>query len=148
MKFTLSVRSFQVSRHARQPAAWAAEFAFRADFREPTRVTFAGERVELVDPLVLMVFFSSRISPFTSTVIFSGQVAAGNGRGHLSDVAHLPGEISGHRVDRVSKGPFHVPAHPRHVRLSSQPALCTGPPEPRGLLHCLSRCRNFPTMPW
>ena len=50
-----------------------------------------------------MVSFSSRISPFTSTVIFLGQVAVGHGRGHGRDVAHLAGEVAGHRVHAVGQ---------------------------------------------
>ncbi len=38
---------------------------------------------------MLMVFFSSRISPFTSTVILLDEVAVRDRRGHVGDVAHL-----------------------------------------------------------
>ena len=50
-----------------------------------------------------MVFFSSRISPLTSTVIFLRQVAVGDGGGHLGDVAHLGGQVAGHRVDAIGE---------------------------------------------
>ena len=53
--------------------------------------------------IVLMVFFSSRISPFTSTVIFLRQVAVGDGGRHFGDVAHLAGQVAGHRVHGVGQ---------------------------------------------
>ena len=53
--------------------------------------------------IVLMVFFSSRISPFTSTVIFLRQVAVGDGGRHVGDVAHLAGQVAGHRVHVVGQ---------------------------------------------
>ena len=53
--------------------------------------------------MTLIVFFSSRISPFTSTVIFLRKVARGDGGGHLGDVADLAGEVGRHRVDVVGE---------------------------------------------
>ena len=50
-----------------------------------------------------MVFLSSRISPFTSTVIFLRQVAVGDGGGHVGDVAHLAGQVAGHRIDAIGQ---------------------------------------------
>ena len=50
-----------------------------------------------------MVFLSSRISPFTSTVIFFDKVAAGDGGGHLGDVADLAGQVAGHQVHVVGQ---------------------------------------------
>ena len=91
MKFTLSVRSFHV------PAtpgtlAWPPSFPSVPTSRA-TRVTSdANERSW--STIVLTVFFSSRISPFTSTVIFLRQVAVGDGLGHVGDVAHLAGEVA------------------------------------------------------
>ena len=41
----------------------------------------------------------------------AGQVAAGDGRGHLGDVAHLGGEVAGHEVHAVGEA-FQVPATP------------------------------------
>ena len=61
-----------------------------------------------------MVFFSSRISPFTSTVIFLRQVAIGHGGRHVRDVAHLGRQVAGHEVDGVgeilpgARDAFHV----------------------------------------
>ena len=53
--------------------------------------------------MVLMVFFSSRISPRASTVILRRQIAARHGRRHAGDVAHLIGQVAGHVVDRVGQ---------------------------------------------
>ena len=53
--------------------------------------------------IVLIVFFSSRISPLTSTVIFLRQVAVGDGGRHVGDVADLAGQVAGHRVDVVGQ---------------------------------------------
>ncbi len=50
-----------------------------------------------------MVFLSSRISPFTSTVIFFDKSPVGDGRRHVGDVAHLARKITGHEVHAVGK---------------------------------------------
>ena len=44
--------------------------------------------------MVLMVFLSSRISPFTSTVIFFDRSPRADGGGHLGDVADLAGQVA------------------------------------------------------
>ena len=51
--------------------------------------------------MVLMVFLSSRISPFTSTVILRLKIAAGHGRRHFGDISYLRRKVAGHRIDRV-----------------------------------------------
>src|SRR5438034_657016 len=66
-----------------------------------TRVTSEAKEFNW-STMVLIVFFSSRISPLTSTVILR-QVAAGDGGGHLGDVAHLGGQVAGHQVDVVGQ---------------------------------------------
>ena len=53
--------------------------------------------------MVLMVFLSSRISPFTSTVIFFDRSPLRDGGGHVGDVADLAGEVVGHQVDVVGQ---------------------------------------------
>src|SRR5207247_5055702 len=53
-----------------------------------------------------------------------GQVALGDGRGHLSDIAYLTREVAGHRVDIVGEV-FPGPGRPLHVGLAAQPALGT-----------------------
>ena len=67
IEFTLSVRSFQVPDTPRT-SAWPPSFPSVPTSRA-TRVTSAAND-ESWSTIVLMVFLSSRISPFTSTVIF------------------------------------------------------------------------------
>ena len=67
MKLTLSVRSFQVPGDAAH-VGLAAELASVPTSRA-TRVTSAANELSW-STMVLIVFLSSRISPFTSTVIF------------------------------------------------------------------------------
>jgi hypothetical protein len=50
-----------------------------------------------------MVFFSSRISPRTSTGDLAREVAARDGGRHFRDVANLVGQVARHRVDRVGQ---------------------------------------------
>src|SRR5215813_14249388 len=66
MKFTLSVKSFQVP-PTPGTAAWPPSFPSVPTSRA-TRVTSPAKPLSW-STMVLMVFFSSRISPFTSTVI-------------------------------------------------------------------------------
>ncbi|OLE63554.1 MAG: hypothetical protein AUG04_04770 [Deltaproteobacteria bacterium 13_1_20CM_2_69_21] len=67
MKFTLSVRSFQTPDTPRT-SAWPPSLPSVPTSRA-TRVT-SEAKLRSWSTMVLMVFFSSRISPFTSTVIF------------------------------------------------------------------------------
>ena len=53
--------------------------------------------------IVLMVFFSSRISPLTSTVILRDRSPRAIGGRDVGDVAHLAGQVRGHRVDVVGQ---------------------------------------------
>ena len=79
--------------HIRLPA----EFAFRADFLRHAG-DFRSEAAELVDHRVDRVLqlenFAARIDRD-----LAGQVASGNGRRHLRDVADLRGQVAGHEVD-------------------------------------------------
>ena len=100
IEFTLSVRSFQVPATP-GTSAWPPSLPSVPTSRA-TRVTSdANERSW--STIVLMVFFSSRISPCTSTVIFLRQVAVGHRGRHLGDVAHLAGQVAGHRVHVVGQ---------------------------------------------
>ena len=65
-----------------------------------TRVTSAANELSW-STIVLMVFFSSRISPRTSTVILRRKIAVRHGGGHFGDVANLAGQVAGHRIDRI-----------------------------------------------
>ncbi len=100
IRLTLSVRSFHV------PAtpctcAWPPSLPSVPTSRA-TRVTSEAKPLSW-STIMLMVFLSSRISPFTSTVIFLDKVAVGHGGGHLGDVAHLAGQVVGHQVDVVGQ---------------------------------------------
>ena len=80
----------------------AAELALGADFAGDAG--HLRRRSELSwSTIVLIVFFSSRISPFTSTVIFLREVAVGDRGRHVGDVAHLGREVGGHGVDVVGE---------------------------------------------
>ena len=91
MKFTLSVRSFQVPADALH-LGLAAQLAFRADLARHAR-HFRGEGLSW-STIVLMVFFSSRISPRTSTVIFFDRSPLATAVVTVGDVAHLVGQVA------------------------------------------------------
>ena len=77
--------------------------------------------------MVLMVFFSSRISPFTSTVILR-QIATGNRGSNLRDIAHLSGKIGRKRIHIVGEI-LPSATNARHDRLAATVHLC----QPRAL---------------
>ena len=79
----------------------AAQLAFGADLARDAR-HLAGEGVELIDHRVDGFF---ELQDFAADVDrhLLRQVAQGDGGGHLGDVAHLAGEVRGHRVDRVGQ---------------------------------------------
>ena len=100
MTLTVSVRSFQVPATpgtSAWPPSWPSVPTSRA-----TRVTSEAKPLSW-STMVLMVFFSSRISPFTSTVILRRQVAARHGGGHFGDVADLSGQVGRQQVDVVGQ---------------------------------------------
>ena len=100
MKLTLSVRSFHVPATP-GTCAWPPSLPSVPTSRA-TRVTSEAKPLSW-STIVLMVFFSSRISPLTSTVILRRQVAARDGGGDVGDVAHLAGQVGRHRVDVVGQ---------------------------------------------
>ena len=67
-----------------------------------------------------MVFFSSRISPAHVHRDLLGEVAVGDGGGHLGDVAHLAGQVARHRSSRCRSGPSRCPTTPSHLGLPAQ----------------------------
>ena len=69
-----------------------------------------------------MVFLSSRISPFTSTVILRDRSPLRDGGRHLGDVAHLAGEVRRHRVDVVGQV-LPRAGDARHLRLAAELAF-------------------------
>ena len=74
--------------------------------------------------MVLMVFFSSRISPRASTVILRRKIALGHGGGHLRDVTHLVGQVAGHGVDRIREI-LPDAGDALHIRLAAELAFGT-----------------------
>ena len=100
MKLTLSVRSFQVP-PTPGTCAWPPSLPSVPTSRA-TRVTSPAKALSW-STIVLMVSLSSRISPLTFDRDLARQVAARDGRRHLGDVAHLGGEVAGHRVDAVGE---------------------------------------------
>ena len=100
MKFTLSVRSFQV------PATpftcgLAAELAFGAHLAGHAG-HFGGERVELVHHRVDGVLELEDLALHVDGDLL-GQVAVGHRGGHLGDVADLGGQVAGHEVHVVGQ---------------------------------------------
>ena len=119
MKLTLSVRSFQVPATP-GTCAWPPSLPSVPTSRA-TRVTSDGERVELVHHRVDGVL---ELQDFALHVDgdLARQVAARDRRGHLGDVAHLAGEVAGHRVDAVGQV-FPGAGDAGHVRLAAEPAF-------------------------
>ena len=74
--------------------------------------------------MTLMVFFSSRISPRRVDGDLLRQVALGDGRGDLGDVAHLRGEVGGEAVDVVGQV-LPRAGHALDVGLPAELALVT-----------------------
>ena len=115
IELTLSVRSFQV------PAtpgtiAWPPSLPSVPTSRA-TRVTSAAKPFSW-STIVLMVSLSCRISPRTSAGSCATGRRADRGR-HLRDVAHLRGQVAGHRVDVVGEV-FPGARDARHVGLAAE----------------------------
>ena len=109
MKFTLSVRSFQV------PAtpitcAWPPSFPSVPTSRA-TRVTSEAKEFNW-STIVLMVFFNSRISPFTSTVIFFDRSPFATAVVTSAMLRTWPVKLLAIEFT-LSVRSFHVPATPR-----------------------------------
>ena len=119
IEFTESVRSFHVP-DTPSTRAWPPSLPSVPTSRA-TRVTSeANERSW--STIVLIVFLSSRNSPLTSTVIFLRQVAGRHGGRHVGDVAHLGGQVAGHRVHRVGEV-LPGAGHALHLRLAAELAF-------------------------
>ena len=93
MLLTLSVRSFQTPADAAD-LGLAAQLAFGADLAGDAG-HLAGERAELVDHRVDGVLQLEDLALDVDGDLLR-QVAVGDGRRHLGDVAHLGGEVAGH----------------------------------------------------
>ena len=97
-----------------------AELAFGADFARHAR-HFRGEAVELVHHRV-DGFLSSRISPFTSTVILRLKSPLATAVVTSRDVAHLAVRLFAIELT-LSVRSFHVPATPCTLRLTAELAF-------------------------
>ena len=126
MKFTLSVRSFHVPATP-CTSAWPPSFPSVPTSRA-TRVTSDAKELSW-STIVLMVSFSSRISPRTSTVIFLDKSPFATAVVTGGDVSHLIGQVRRHGVHRVGQvlprtgDAFHV----RPVRRAFLPYPLRGP---------------------
>jgi len=100
----------------------------RADLARATRRHFAANALAV--PMVLMVFFSSRIAPFTSTVILRAQVALRPPRWVPSaNVADLFVRLAASRLT-LSVRSFQVRRRGHHGLAADRPRC--PPPAPRG----------------
>ena len=88
-----------------------------------TRVTSPANALSW-STIVLMVFFSSRISPFTSTVILRDKSPRATAVVTSAMLRTCAGKVTGHRVHRVGQV-FPCARHAGHVRLSAQAAFGT-----------------------
>ena len=116
MKFTLSVRSFQVPATP-GTCGLAAELAFGAHLARDAG-DFGGERRELVHHRVDGVLQFENLA-LDVDGDFAREIAAGDSGGHFGDVAHLGGEVRAHRVDGVGQifpGAGHAGHHGLHAQ--------------------------------
>src|SRR5262249_21082853 len=95
----------------------AAELAFGADLARHAR-HLAGKGVELVHHGVDGVLELENFAAHVDRDLFR-KVAAGDRGRHLGDVAHLCGQVRGHRVDAVSQV-LPRAGDAEHVRLSAE----------------------------
>ena len=100
MKFTLSVRSFHVP-DTPAHVGLAAELALGADLARDAR-HLRGERAELVHHRVDGVLQLEDLAAHVDGDLLR-EVAVGDRRRHLGDVAHLAGEVGGHEVHVVGE---------------------------------------------
>ncbi len=124
MKLTLSVNVGQVLPRAGDAGhlGLTAEQALGAHLARHAR-DFRGERVELVDHHVDRVLQLTDLALDVDRDLL-GEISTGDGGRDVRDVAHLGGEVAGHRVDvvgQVTPGAGRA----RNVCLPAQPALGT-----------------------
>src|SRR4029079_3765584 len=98
----------------------AAEAAFGADFLGHAGY-FRGERAQLVDHRVDGFLELQDLAADVDRDL-AGQVAAGDRDGDLGDVAHLTGQVAGHRVHRVGEV-FPDARHVADLGLAAQLAV-------------------------
>ncbi len=116
MKFTLSVRSFQVP-PTPFTTAWPPSFPSVPTSRA-TRVTSEAKEFELVHHGVDGVFQFENLAAYVDRD-FLRQIAFRNRGGHFSDVAHLIREVRCHEVHVVCQV-LPGPAHAFHFGLAAQ----------------------------
>src|SRR5205823_5111911 len=97
-----------------------AQLAFGADLASNTG-DFRGEGIKLVDHRIDGVFELEDLALDVDSDLL-GEVAAGDGCGDFSDVAHLGGEVAGHRIDTVGQV-FPGSRNPLDLGLSAQLAV-------------------------
>ena len=119
IEFTESVRSFQVP-DTPSTRAWPPSLPSVPTSRA-TRVTSdANERSW--STIVLMVFFSVEELALHVDRDLLRQVALGHRGRHLGDVAHLAGQVAGHRVHGVGQV-LPRAGHALHLRLAAELAF-------------------------
>ena len=117
--FTLSVRSFQVPATP-GTCAWPPSLPSVPTSRA-TRVTSAAKRVQLVHHRV-DGFFQLQDFAFHVHRDLARQVAARDRGRHFGDVAHLAGQVGGHRVHVVGQV-LPRAGDARHLRLAAELAF-------------------------
>ena len=130
MKLTDSVRSFQVPATP-CTSAWPPSLPSVPTSRA-TRVTSAANERSW-STIVLIVAFSSRISPLTSTVIFFDRSPAATAFVTSAMLRTWRGQVAGHRVHRVGQV-LPGARHALHLGLAAEPALRCRPRAPRASL--------------
>ncbi len=95
----------------------AAQFAVRTDFAGHAG-DFGSERSELIHHRVDGFFELQDFAAYVDRNL-AGEIAAGHGCGHFSDVAHLASQVAGHVVDVIGKV-LPGSGDSRHLRLTAQ----------------------------
>ena len=119
MALTESVRSFQVPA---TPGTTACPPSFPSvPTSRATRVTSEANERKLIHHRVDGFF---ELQNFAAHIHrdFARKIAAGHGGGDFGDVAHLAGQVAGHRVDGVREV-LPGSGHARHLRLAAQLAV-------------------------
>ncbi len=116
MALTESVRSFHVPATPGTTAC-PPSFAVGADFARHAR-HFRRERAQLIHHRVDGFFQLKNFAAHVDRDL-AGEVAAGHGGCDFGDVAHLAGQVAGHRVDGVGQI-FPRAGHAGHLRLAAQ----------------------------
>ena len=98
----------------------SAQLAVRADFARDAG-HFRSKRTQLIHHRVDGFF---ELKNFAADVDrnLAGKIAAGDGGCDFSNVAHLPGQVAGHRIDRVGEV-LPGSGHARNLRLAAQLAV-------------------------